>query len=1540
MDRELERRRGKRGRPKDTNRTEQQMQPVVTMGTGSNVALHPSSIKPLNQQSLAMMSYPAMRPLHPVGSIETNCAGKKVSAVYTNNDWQRAAKAATNETNLTPRIPVSIQQGNNSKIQPLENIQEANDTHPKKNTSKKKKPGRPRGRRFSNTKKSSEETAKKVKIKILDDEPNRIINPLVDIPRLENAETPNAADMHVWSDIIFSRPNTYPLSYYARLLGFNIPNAPSDKYISMIPSSIPLPKKIPNIAPLGTAIKFWKKGDDLLDYKEPVYDALSKETGEVVSTLKKAVFNSNIQRHLKIECLSLAKRLLGIDLPSFKMDDNSVDFGITSGNYSVRYQFVWYRVKCREDPKPKPDLYGMPAASTQLKKPSVSELVMKITSLGEIIHNQDSSKSTKQESSGDTTNERMIFEKVSKKESKIVENSASKLLLNKATTEGKDEGDFDERGQTRGSEIVEDRTFTVLMALAFEHARACNVYYAFVQAAKIRTKMLINRFRMIALPNKENTTPTTLLCDLNKTNSKHAFLLCQERPRVDTSLGVPNTSDNQDDEINHRMLVKLPSHELVKRMLDGNEKAPKRSSSLQNTRIESATKKDLSPLTIRLNSDSCTDTPEEASQTTDVLSHASWHILRVFPVQKQPSSIEQREDEIYNALALKRANLISIENKMEPKLRFLLKQVIDDRITYENNEPDRRMQREIVENYQKVLERRRELDLAFQKQRDQDMDAVCDICNDGEVTPENQILFCEFCNVAVHQFCYGIEKVPDGDYYCIACRNFGRERSGLVEAKRLEHGAPTTRTAPSPLPIICELCPRKEGAFIRTDMPVSESNSSKKWVHVVCAKWYGLRFLDMKKRDCVENVDLLKSHFREYGVHCELCKGNRGAFHKCRETSCKKWFHVTCARAYGLCEVIHGENCQGPVECNPWTLLCPDHSSIERPPQCSVTLDQLVIRAQAFPPEPRSLNRGFSKLSGSERRLYLADMKNERTLVDEILMKRLQGMNCEVCFALEPEGKNLTRCSECSVVFCDSCSLSFDKQGKDNKFVCQTCHFKREQNPKASTENPSCALCVQKGGWLRKARGFPPDFRMIKWKNNSKEYEKTLFGKSLWVHTLCYLWNYPELEMDETTEEVNLSNVIMSHGHGFVKEQNVCELCGHKKGMKKRCQQARCRQWGQANKPSYVHLTCGRQAGFEVNTREAKDGAFEFFVHCFKHSRCEDAFRARIEDLIEIEKFRVGKRLDMKDVKAMSISHASRLLNAAIIVLQNLGWAWRWAEWWVANGSNWEPLIEEGQDEKKMTKQQLKIIDSTPESRCKDARACRLVAFSAALRNRAYDSEVEGPTKMLDRALRALLATKSLVGPLDKAEIQHCAQWLGIAYRSKSRLLGFGEDKISINRSFRFCVNTDDNSAKFELGNRRLPGKQVLPEGQFFETEFHDVDDFLKPETLDDGSIYCRPRRNKGNATKGKAAGKKLFHLKVEDETKARSTGNRAVERKERQKSADKPLQSLIVGKNGTAEGSTVPQSVQRKETQEANYKKRQGPGRPPKSPKKTESGK
>jgi PHD-finger len=85
-------------------------------------------------------------------------------------------------------------------------------------------------------------------------------------------------------------------------------------------------------------------------------------------------------------------------------------------------------------------------------------------------------------------------------------------------------------------------------------------------------------------------------------------------------------------------------------------------------------------------------------------------------------------------------------------------------------------ERRIIAESRKMLERRKELDMAWQRQLEKDMDAVCVICDDGEVTPDNQILFCEACNVVVHQTCYGIDQVPQGDYYCLACRRLGRDK--------------------------------------------------------------------------------------------------------------------------------------------------------------------------------------------------------------------------------------------------------------------------------------------------------------------------------------------------------------------------------------------------------------------------------------------------------------------------------------------------------------------------------------------------------------------------------------------------------------------------------------------------------------------------------------------------------------------------------------------------------------------------------------------
>lgn len=333
-----------------------------------------------------------------------------------------------------------------------------------------------------------------------------------------------------------------------------------------------------------------------------------------------------------------------------------------------------------------------------------------------------------------------------------------------------------------------------------------------------------------------------------------------------------------------------------------------------------------------------------------------------------------------------------------------------------------------------------------------------------------------------------------------------------------------------------------------------------------------------------------------------------------------------------------------------------------------------------------------------------------------------------------------------------------------------------------------------------------------------------------------YRWQFPKIGIDDKTGMANCSDVIMSDGRGHILKKSKCALCCLNGGLKVKCDEPKCRAWGQLRTPVYLHPTCARQAGLEIDTMPDNKSYYHFYGRCFRHSSNGYAFRAKLEDLLEIEKRRAGKRLTSTDSVSMSYAHASRLLNAAFSVMESLGWVWRWAEWWVSYGDNWEPFLEPHEKEENMTKAQLRIVDSTKESRCADARKCRLAALGAALRNRKYDDEKGDNRVALDRALRAMLHTQSLVGPLEGFEVDFFAEWLGRAYRTKSRLLGFGEDKISV-ASDGHCVHIEDKSPKYELGSRPLPGKHELAKGEIFESDVREIDDFLKPEILDNGIV-------------------------------------------------------------------------------------------------------
>jgi hypothetical protein len=81
-------------------------------------------------------------------------------------------------------------------------------------------------------------------------------------------------------------------------------------------------------------------------------------------------------------------------------------------------------------------------------------------------------------------------------------------------------------------------------------------------------------------------------------------------------------------------------------------------------------------------------------------------------------------------------------------------------------------------------------------------------------------------------------------------------------------------------------------------------------------------------------------------------------------------------------------------------------------------------------------------------------------------------------------------------------------------------------------------------------------------------------------------WN-PSVVVDIDTGEVDLTNVVMSHGRGFVIPNIKCFLCGNFGGLKIKCDHQGCRVTdGEKQLPTSFHVTCARQAGLEVSSKE------------------------------------------------------------------------------------------------------------------------------------------------------------------------------------------------------------------------------------------------------------------------------------------------------------------------------------------------------------------
>lgn len=175
----------------------------------------------------------------------------------------------------------------------------------------------------------------------------------------------------------------------------------------------------------------------------------------------------------------------------------------------------------------------------------------------------------------------------------------------------------------------------------------------------------------------------------------------------------------------------------------------------------------------------------------------------------------------------------------------------------------------------------------------EEQDSKCAICDDGDCENTNAIVFCDGCDLAVHQECYGVPYIPEGQWLCRKCQLIGR-------------GTPT-----------CIFCPNTDGAFKQTN--------SSRWSHLLCAIW--IPEVSLGNNTFMEPVmDVEKVPRQRWKLTCYICRQKMGACIQCGNKNCFMAFHVTCARRAKLflkMKPVHG----GPASLDSGVLkaFCDKH---------------------------------------------------------------------------------------------------------------------------------------------------------------------------------------------------------------------------------------------------------------------------------------------------------------------------------------------------------------------------------------------------------------------------------------------------------------------------------------------------------------------------------------------------------------------------------------------------------------------------------------
>ena len=153
------------------------------------------------------------------------------------------------------------------------------------------------------------------------------------------------------------------------------------------------------------------------------------------------------------------------------------------------------------------------------------------------------------------------------------------------------------------------------------------------------------------------------------------------------------------------------------------------------------------------------------------------------------------------------------------------------------------------------------------EEEEQEEGETCNICGYGYSEPDDQLVFCDHCNLAVHQSCYGIATLPEGDWMCSVCT----------------HGK-------SPSSTHCYICNKSDGAMHCTENGI--------FVHLICVFYTPELSLNFTGPEVlVEGINRISRERAQ--LVCSICGMKGGGCVQCSSRHCSIAYHPYCAQQAG-----------------------------------------------------------------------------------------------------------------------------------------------------------------------------------------------------------------------------------------------------------------------------------------------------------------------------------------------------------------------------------------------------------------------------------------------------------------------------------------------------------------------------------------------------------------------------------------------------------------------------------------------------------------